>query len=139
MEAAETGCDIRAVPRRQSQTALPLNVANTDSSSSGHSIAASAARRVSISGAVVKRAATDQQMRDAACLECGDVRTGHVFAVAGETAKEKTDVARLNGDEVFPFAGRKSNAHRIGATDVESPPMTDRFDLDVRRPSTRFR
>ncbi len=65
----------------------PLKVANTDSSSSGHSMAASAARKRLDFGAVVERPAADQEMRNAARFEGLDVGAGGVFVVADETAE----------------------------------------------------
>ena len=49
MERCRTGVGTRAAARRRSRRATPLSVAKTDSSSSGHSMAASAARIVSTS------------------------------------------------------------------------------------------
>src|SRR5688572_15850642 len=51
-------------------------------------------------GAVMKRPAADQQMRDTARFEGFDVRPRHVFLVAGEAAEQETDMSRLNRHEM---------------------------------------
>ena len=88
----------RAALRRRSRRARPRSVANTDSSSSGHSMAASAARSVSISSRLVEGPAADQHVRDAARFERVDVRLRRRPAVADEPAEQDADVSRLDAD-----------------------------------------
>ena len=51
--------------------------------------------------AAVERFAADQQVRDAARLDCVYVRTRHVLSEADEPAEQQRDVARLKGHAPF--------------------------------------
>ena len=75
----------------------PRSVANTDSSSSGHSTAASAARIASISSRSWK-APAHEHVRNAARLERLDVGPRHVRLPADETPEEQADVLGAHRD-----------------------------------------
>src|SRR5512138_1283871 len=59
-------------------------------------------------GTIMKGATAHKQMRNAAGLECLDVRAGHIFLVADETAKQHTDMPGLNWYEALRFTGPKT-------------------------------
>ena len=81
----------------------PRSVANTASSSSGHSIAASAVRSAIDLLALVERAAADQHVRDAARLERAHVRRASRRSPnALEAPEQQAHVARLRPARARP-------------------------------------
>src|SRR2546425_744723 len=69
-------------------------------------------------GAVVKRAAANEQVRNAARFERLHIAAGHVFVVADEPAEQQADMTSLNRHEVFGFARleafRTRDSRRVG-------------------------
>src|SRR4029077_2938064 len=55
--------------------------------------------------AIMKRAAANQQMRDAVRFQRFDVGPGHVLLEADEAAEQQADMARLNRYEMLRLAG----------------------------------
>ena len=66
----------------------------------------------------MKRAAANEQVRNAARFERLDVAARHVLVVADEPAEQQTDMTSLNRHEVLGFAGleafRARDGRRVG-------------------------
>ena len=84
----------------------PRNVANTDSSSSGHSIAARAERIASTSSRSWNVSPADKHVADAARFEGADVRLRDVFAKADEAPEQQADVSRGHARPERPRCAR---------------------------------
>ena len=64
--------------------------------------------------AIMKRAAADQQMSNAARFESFDIRPGHVLLVADKAAEQQADMARLNRHEMLRFIWPEAQSPRRG-------------------------
>ena len=94
MQPCARRCERERAPRRGARRTGRAASRRPTSSSSGHSIAASALRTARDLFALVERAAADEHVRDAARLERAHVRPRHVAPEALEAPEQQADVAR---------------------------------------------
>ena len=77
--------------------------------------------------AIMKRAAADQQMGNAARFERLDVGPRHVLLEADEAAEQQADMARLNRHEMLRLAGPEAPRRSRRQSPLAPPPAVRRF------------